>query len=155
MLAAFLPALAEFRFAWLAGTVLLFALGDNFYPYFYPHYVAALTCAFLLVAVTAVERVGRWSPLAARLVLYLCAAHFVFWYGMHCGSEPLLMTAGRYDAGDFINYGDPEGRRPHQPGIGRNGGPETGIRALRPTAHVPRMDPKRRGHRFRRRGLGG
>jgi hypothetical protein len=48
--------------------------------------------------------------LAARLVLYLCAAQFVFWYVMHCGSEPLLMTAGRYDTGDFINYGDPEGR---------------------------------------------
>jgi hypothetical protein len=110
VLVAFLPALRDFRFAWLAGTVLVFAMGDNFYPYFYPQYIAALTGVFLLIAVTAVERVSRWSPLAARLALYLCAAHFVFWYTLDCGSEPLLMTARRFDTGDFINYGDPEGR---------------------------------------------
>jgi hypothetical protein len=110
VLPVFFVALGDARLIWLAGTVLVFTLGDNFYPYFYPHYIACLTCVFLLIAVTAVERINRWSPLAARLVLYLCAAHFVFWYGLHCGSEPLLMTAGRYDTGDFINYGDPEGR---------------------------------------------
>jgi hypothetical protein len=106
----FLLAVREFRFAWLAGTVLVFAIGDNFYPYFYAHYIAALTPVFLLMAVVALERLSRWSAPAARLVVYLCAAQFVFWYGLHCGSEPLLMTAGRYDTGDFINYGDPQGR---------------------------------------------
>jgi hypothetical protein len=110
VLPLFLLALRDFRYAWLGGAALLFAVGESFYPYFYPHYAAALTAVFLLMAVTAVERVGRWSPLAARLVLYLCAAHFIFWYGLHCGSQPLLMTAGRFDTGDFINYGDPEGR---------------------------------------------
>ncbi len=110
VLPAFLLALVEWRFAWLAGTVALFTVAENFYPYFYAHYIAALTCVFLLITVTALERVSRWSPLAARVVLYLCAAHFVFWYGLFCGSEPLLMTAGRYDTADFINYGDPEGR---------------------------------------------
>ncbi|HUK15374.1 MAG TPA: hypothetical protein VLW65_03135 [Bryobacteraceae bacterium] len=110
VLPVFLMALVEWRFAWLAGTVALFAIAENFYPYFYAHYIAALTCVFLLITVTALERVSRWSPLAARVVLYLCAAHFVFWYGLFCGSEPLLMTAGRYDTADFINYGDPESR---------------------------------------------
>jgi hypothetical protein len=110
VLPLFLLALRERRFAWLAATVAVFVIGDNFYPYFYPHYIAALTCVFVLIAVTALERLGRWRSLAARLVVYLCAAHFVFWYGLHCGSEPLLLTAGRYDTGDFINYGDPEGR---------------------------------------------
>jgi len=110
VLPVFLMALVEWRFAWLAGTVALFAIAENFYPYFYAHYIAALTCVFLLITVTALERVSRWSPLAARVVLYLCAAHFVFWSGLFCGSEPLLMTAGRYDTADFINYGDPESR---------------------------------------------
>ena len=116
-LPAFLFALREFRFAWAAGCIIVFALGTAFYPYFYPHYVAALTCLFVLAAVTALERLSRWTirghavgAEAARVVAFLCAAHFVFWYGMHCGSQPLLMAAGRYDTADFINYGDPEGR---------------------------------------------
>jgi hypothetical protein len=110
VLPLFLFSLREFRFVWVAGTATLMAIGDNFYPYFYPHYIAALACVFVLMSVTALDRLSRWSPLAPRLVLYLCAAHFIFWYGLHCGSEPLLMTAGRFDTGDFINYGDPEGR---------------------------------------------
>lgn len=110
VLPLFLLALREFRFAWLAATVILFAAATNFYPYFYPHYIAALTCVFILIPVVSLEHLSRWNPLASRLVLYLCAAQFVFWYGLHCGSRPLLMTAGRFDTGDFINYGDPEGR---------------------------------------------
>jgi hypothetical protein len=116
-LPAFLFALREFRFAWAAGCMVIFALGTAFYPYFYPHYIAALTCLFILAAVTALERLSRWTirghaigAETARLLAFLCAAHFVFWYGMHCGSQPLLMAAGRYDTADFINYGDPEGR---------------------------------------------
>jgi hypothetical protein len=106
-LPAFLPALRRFRFLWVAGTLVTVALAENFYPYFYPHYMAALTCLFVLVTVTALERM---PPSAARVVLYLAAAHFVFWYALHCGNEPMLFAAGRYDTGDFINYGDPEGR---------------------------------------------
>jgi hypothetical protein len=116
-LPAFLFALREFRFAWAAGCVIVFALGTGFYPYFYPHYVAALTCLFVLFAITALERLSRWTirghavgAEAARLAVFFCAAHFVFWYGMHCGSQPLLMAAGRFDTADFIDYGDPEGR---------------------------------------------
>jgi hypothetical protein len=110
VLPAFLLALGDGRFVWLAGTVLIFAAGENFYPLFYPHSLAALTSVFVLAGVTAAERLNRWSPLAARLVLYLCAAYFLFWYGLYCGSEPLLITAARYDTADFINYADPEGR---------------------------------------------
>ncbi|MGA2146128.1 MAG: hypothetical protein ABSH49_14325 [Bryobacteraceae bacterium] len=116
-LPAFLFALREFRFAWAAGCVVVFAIGTGFYPYFYPHYIAALTCLFVLIAVTALERLSRWTirgqavgAEAARLVAFLSAAHFLFWYGIHCGSQPLLMVAGRYDTDDFIDYGDPEGR---------------------------------------------
>src|SRR5262249_47514114 len=44
-LPAFLPALRQGRFLWLAGSVAAFWIADNFYPYFYPHYVAAISCA--------------------------------------------------------------------------------------------------------------
>ncbi len=77
-LPAFLWKLREFRFAWVLGTVVLFAAGTNFYPYFYPHYIAAETCLFVLISVVALERLPRT---AARLILLLCGAHFLFWYG--------------------------------------------------------------------------
>jgi len=73
----FVPALRQFRFLWVALTLLLFALGVNFYPFFEVHYLAALTCLFVLVSVTALDRL---SNDVARLIIYLCFAHFVFWY---------------------------------------------------------------------------
>jgi len=92
---------------WAAAALTLAILAENFYPYFYPHYVAVFTCLFMLVTVTALSRCG---PDAARALAYLAIAHFVFWYGLHCGNETMLLTAGRYDTGDYIGYGDPEGR---------------------------------------------
>src|SRR5579863_1100716 len=58
-LPAFLAALREWRFRWVLLTLLLFVLGANFYPYFYPHYVAAVTCLFVLVSVAGLERLSR------------------------------------------------------------------------------------------------
>jgi len=100
------------RLLWPLGAILLFALADNFYPYFYPHYVAALTCVFVLAVVTALEFLSRWSAgrAAARLLLFLAVAHFALWYGMLCGNQTILLAAGRFDTVDYINYGDPEGR---------------------------------------------
>src|SRR5579884_978119 len=77
---AFLPGLREARFVWLAVTLLLFFVGTNFYPMFLPHYVAAVTCLVILAAVAGLERLSRISTLAARLLVLLCAAHFVLWY---------------------------------------------------------------------------
>jgi hypothetical protein len=100
------------RLLWASGAILLFALADNFYPYFYPHYVAALTCVFVLVAVAALEFLSRWAAgrAAARLAVFLAVAHFLFWYGMLCGNQTMLLAAGRFDTADYIDYGDPEGR---------------------------------------------
>ena len=113
-LPAFLAAIAmrRRRLLWAAGAILLFALADNFYPYFYPHYIAALTCVFVLASVTALEFLSRWQAgrAAARLAVSLAFAHFLFWYGMLCGNQTMLLAAGRFDTADFINYGDPEGR---------------------------------------------
>jgi hypothetical protein len=105
----FLPALRERRFLWVVVTVLLFSLGVNFYPYFYTHYVAAVTCLLVLVSVTALERLSRFH--VARIVLFLCAAHFIFWYGLHFSrSEPLYAVMTPYESWDAINHDDPEGR---------------------------------------------
>jgi hypothetical protein len=93
---------------WVVYCVVLFSLGTNFYPYFYPHYVAAVACLLLLMAVTGLARLYR--P-AARLVLLLCAGHFMFWYGLHLlGNQALFEATGPYESWDYINFGDAEGR---------------------------------------------
>jgi hypothetical protein len=105
----FLPALRERKFLWVIFTLLLFSLGTNFYPYFYTHYIAAVTCLFVLISVTALERLSRFH--LARVILFLCAAHFVFWYGLHFSrSEPLDAAMTPYETWDAINHDDPEGR---------------------------------------------
>jgi len=110
-LPAFLLALREYRFAWAAVTILIFSLGTNFYPYFYSHYIAALTCLFVLIAVVGLERLSQWSPFGARVLLFLCAAHFIFWYGVHFSRDNELYAAlTPYESWDAINHGDPEGR---------------------------------------------
>jgi hypothetical protein len=114
----FVSALQEFRFAWVAASLLLFALGANFYPYFYPHYIAAVTCLTVLASVVGLERLSRLSIRgysngrgAARLILYLCAAHFLFWYGVHLFDNQKFAKALRqYHTWDIINHDDPEGR---------------------------------------------
>ena len=113
-LLAFFAAVREWRFAWVVFTLAVFALGSNFYPFFFPHYIAAVTCLFVLAAVTGLERLSRitirgWpaGQEAARLILFLCAAHFVFWYGAHAIDRP---AAIQYETWDVINHGDPQGR---------------------------------------------
>ncbi len=107
----FLLRLRDRRLTWAAATIALFALADNFYPYFYPHYVAALACLFLLVAIAGLERLSVWSPFAARLLVLLCAAHFVFWYGIHAMlDDNVRLAMSLYESWNFVNEGDPEGR---------------------------------------------
>ena len=107
----FLPALREWRFVWVAAALAIFALGTNFYPYFYPHYIAAATCLFVLVSVMGLERLSRISVEGAQLIVLLCSAQFLFWYGFHLfanGNASAAMLD--YDAWDFVNHGDPLGR---------------------------------------------
>jgi len=114
----FLPSLREWRFAWVAGALAMFGLGANFYPYFYPHYIAAATCLFLLVSVTGLERISRVTIRghaagreAALLLVLLCAAQFLFWYGFHLFANTNASVAMLpYDAWDDVNHGDPQGR---------------------------------------------
>ena len=111
VLPLFFVTVHEFRFGWVLVTLLLFGLGANFYPYFYSHYIAAAACLFVLVSVTGLERLGKFSPDAARLILFLCFAHFLFWYGVHLfAGRDYSLAIRRYETWDAINQGDPEGR---------------------------------------------
>jgi hypothetical protein len=76
-LAVFLITMREYRFLWVAMTALMFALGTNFYPLFLPHYIAALTCLFVLMSV---EGLRRLRPEAARVLIYLCVVEFAYSY---------------------------------------------------------------------------
>jgi len=118
-LPAFFVTLREWRFVWVILTLLFFSLGANFYPYFYPHYIAAVTCLFILVSVTALERLSRMTmrgwpagQQAAGLIVFLCTAHFLFWYGLHTfENEGVARALVPYETWDLLNHGDPEGRR--------------------------------------------
>jgi hypothetical protein len=105
----FFPALRERRYLWVAGCIVIFWVGTNIYPYFYPHYVAALTSVFVLVAITGLRRM-RGD--AMRIVLLLCVARFLFWYGIHFfGNDDIFIATGPYESWDYVNFGDSEGRR--------------------------------------------
>jgi hypothetical protein len=47
------------RFAAIAAVLILFSIGTNFFPYFYPNYVSSLIPMFLLITVTALANLGR------------------------------------------------------------------------------------------------
>ena len=79
----------KLRFAWVGITLAIFALGINFFPAFQLHYLAAVNSLFVLISLTGLRQIHRLRPEAALLLLFLCAAHFLFWYGTH-----LLDTEG-------------------------------------------------------------
>jgi hypothetical protein len=115
---AFFWSLREYRFVWVVVTLAIFALGTNFFPAFQIHYVAAVTCLFVLVAVIGLQQMSRLrirghaaGQEAAVLIAVLCAAHFLFWYGMHAaeGNE-FSLAAMRYETWDAINHANPARR---------------------------------------------
>jgi hypothetical protein len=114
----FLTRIRQDRFLWVLLTIAIFALGTNFYPYFYTHYIAAEACLFALISVVGLERLSQVTiggiptgQSASRLLLILCAAHFLFWYGLHAlGTEDMLSAMRQFETWDAINHGDPDGR---------------------------------------------
>jgi len=118
VLPVFLLRMREYRFTWVVLTIFAFSIGTNFYPYFYSHYIAALTCLFVLISVVGLERLSLWCIRGiaagqdiARILLLLCAAHFVFWYGLHASRDQELYAAMTpFETWDAINHGDPQGR---------------------------------------------
>jgi hypothetical protein len=115
---AFFWSLREYRFVWVVATLSIFALGTNFFPAFQIHYIAAVTCLFILVAVTGLEQMSRLhirghatGQEAAMLIAVICGAHFLFWYGMHAAEDnDFSRAATRYETWDAINHGNPARR---------------------------------------------
>jgi hypothetical protein len=114
-----LPDLRLRRFRWAAASVAVFALGTNIYPYFYPQYVAAVTCLLILMAIRGWQRLSRLHVRgfavgadAARILSVVCVAWFTFWYGIHLfGNDALFGVLERFESWDFVNFGDAESRR--------------------------------------------
>ena len=81
---AFLITIRSYRWAWVALTVAIFALGTNFFPAFQYHYLAAVVCLFILMSVKGLERITRLrrGREAARFLIFLCVAQFMFVYGV-------------------------------------------------------------------------
>jgi hypothetical protein len=100
------------------AVIILFFAGTAFYPFFYSHYIAAVSCVFLLLVVTGLERLSKLrlrgfdiGAEATIAILILCSAHFTFWYGLHLAGTPAIFTAtSNYNTTDYINYGDAESR---------------------------------------------
>ena len=127
----FLWRLREPRLAWVVAALAIFAIGTNFYPYFFQHYLAAVACLTMLTSVTALETLSRvkfrgWPAgrEAALLIVLLCAAHFLFFYGVRLfGDEATVRSVARYEGWDYINLGDAEGRRAVQRRLDQIPGP--------------------------------
>ena len=107
----FLVRLREWRYAWVALTLALFALGINVFPAFQLHYLAAATCLFVLAAVAGLEQMSRWNSEAARILAFLCVAHFAFWYTLHIFDDrEFSQTLRQYETWDALNHANPERR---------------------------------------------
>jgi hypothetical protein len=103
--------------AFTIAAIVIFALGTNIYPYFYPHYIAALSCLFLLTSVMALESLSKLPSrfayaglLAAVFLIILSVAQFLFWYSLHFIDSRAADGALDLETADYINGGDPEGR---------------------------------------------
>jgi hypothetical protein len=101
------------RLAPILIPIAVFAIGTTFYPYFYPHYLAAIACLLLLAIVGGLEMLSQWSMPAALAVYLVATAHFAFWYGVNLfASDDTLASILPYETSDYLNHGDPEGRLP-------------------------------------------
>lgn len=100
------------RLIWVAFVLLLFALGINLFPAFQLHYFAGVTSLFLLVSVVGLGRLGRLSSEAPKLLLVLCAAQFIFWYGLHLlETRSFTNTLLPYETWDALNHENAPRRR--------------------------------------------
>ena len=112
-LLAFLVGLRSYRWACIPLACLIFALGTNFFPAFQFHYLAAVVCLFVLMSVRGLQTLTRlrWGKQAARVLIFFCAAQFVFWYSPHLlegTGFPLEIV--RFDMWNSINHRNPERR---------------------------------------------
>ncbi len=116
--AIFLVSIRKWTFLWIAIALAMFALGSNLFPYFYPRYIAAVTCLFVLISVTGLRKLAdlqvRARPAgryAAAVILLVCVASFCLWYGAHLfENHDVSAEIEQYETWDVINHSDPGSR---------------------------------------------
>ena len=80
-------------------------------PQEWPHYIAAVTCLFVLAALVGLAQWERLSKDAAQLIAFLCVASFVFWYSMHLfDTREFSMAVRQYETWDGLNHRNPAAR---------------------------------------------
>lgn len=89
------------RWWWLAVTLALFALGTNLFPYLLVHYLAGVVGLFVLASVIGLRRLPADIAL---VVIVLCFAEFLGWYGLHLFERPEFYPLLRYETWDSINH---------------------------------------------------
>lgn len=117
-LIAFLFALRrDRRLLWVAATLAIFAFGTNLFPYLLVHYLAAVTCLFVLVSVAGLQQISRLRIRGAavgvemvQVLIVLCLAEFSAWYGMHLFENPGVYPILKYETWDSINHRNPQRR---------------------------------------------
>ena len=116
-LVAFFFALRDKRLRWVVATLGIFALGTNVFPYFLLHYLAAVTCLFLLVCVVGLRQLSgvriRETLVGgeiAMVLLVLCLGEFIGWYGMHLFESRSVYGVLQYETWDSINHENPQRR---------------------------------------------
>src|SRR5260370_24386143 len=63
--------------------------------------------------VRGLEGLSRWpaGQEAARFIMFLCTAHFIFWYGLHVfDDKEFSLALRRYETWNAINHRNPERR---------------------------------------------
>jgi len=117
-LVAFLFTLRKWPMIYAACALAIFALGTNLFPYLLVHYLAGVTSLFVLVAVAGLVQLGRIQihqmaagEVAVKIILLLCAAQFLLWYGAHLFEGTAAAAAVEpYETWDMLPHGDPHGR---------------------------------------------
>ncbi len=111
-LIAFFFSLRDRRLLWVIATLLIFALGTNLFPYLLVHYLAGVTCLFVLVSIVGLQQLSRLRireiPVGreiVRVLILLCIAEFAVWYGLHLFESPAVYPILRYETWDSIGHG--------------------------------------------------
>jgi hypothetical protein len=109
-LIGFLFALKEKPLRWVALTLAIFALGTNLFPYLLVHYLAAVTCLFILASIAGLRQISRFNAEIAFVLIVLCIGEFMFWYTLHLFETPNVYSLLDYETWDAINHRNPQRR---------------------------------------------
>jgi hypothetical protein len=110
-LSAFFFSLRDRRLLWVVATLAIFALGTNLFPYLLVHYLAAVTCLFILVSIVGLQQLNRLrvrdihvGSEIVRVLVLLCVAEFAVWYGLHLFESPAMYPILKYETWDSVTH---------------------------------------------------